>query len=33
MVTKKLREYPNISHTYHPEANKGGDGVTIVVFE
>ncbi len=32
MVTKKLREYPNIGHTYHPEANQGGDGVTIVVF-
>ncbi len=33
MVSKKLREYPNIGKTYHPEANRGGDGMTIVVFE
>ena len=30
VVSKKLREYKNIVRSYHPEANRGGDGVTIV---
>jgi len=30
VVTKKLREYKEITHSYHPEPNQGGDGVTIV---
>ncbi len=30
VVTKKLKEYSSILQTYHPEPNKGGDGVTIV---
>ncbi|MCH2043444.1 MAG: Smr/MutS family protein [Saprospiraceae bacterium] len=32
-VSKKLREYPNIKETQHPEPHRGGDGVTIIIFE
>ena len=30
VVSKKLREYKAVVHSYHPEQNQGGDGVTIV---
>lgn len=30
VVTSKLKEYNSITRTYHPEPNRGGDGVTIV---
>lgn len=29
-VLEKLKSYPAIKKTYHPEPNQGGDGVTIV---
>jgi DNA mismatch repair protein MutS2 len=30
VVSSKLREYKAVVHSYHPEQNQGGDGVTIV---
>lgn len=32
-VLEKLREYPNIKETQHPQPHQGGNGVTIVIFE
>lgn len=30
VVRRKLKEYRGIQRSYHPEANQGGDGITIV---
>ncbi|MCP4439305.1 MAG: endonuclease MutS2 [Aureispira sp.] len=32
-VHHKVKEYPNIKNVYHPEANRGGDGLTVIEFE
>lgn len=31
-VHHKIKEYPNIKNVYHPEANRGGDGLTVIEF-
>jgi dsDNA-specific endonuclease/ATPase MutS2 len=32
VVRKKLREYREVKSAFHPPAEDGGDGVTVVEF-